>query len=129
MKPNQEEITNVSVLEPFNRYQYFLKKVVDNEMLFTLKTDSNDWASSTVKDYELYPIWPATEFASNSKTDEWSEFTIIELGLYDFINIILPQIEKEGILLNVFPIGTTTGFVVKINEFIRDISNELKNYE
>lgn len=126
---NQQEIKNVSVLEPLKRYQYFLKKVADNEKLYTLKNGNNNWASSTVKNYNLYPVWSANKFASNSQIDVWSEFNVVELDLYDFLDNTLPQIEKEGFLLNVFPVDKTTGFVVKVNEFIRDINEELKNYE
>jgi hypothetical protein len=39
---NQQEIKDVSALEPLKRYQYFLKKVADDEKLYTLKNDNND---------------------------------------------------------------------------------------
>jgi len=48
--------------------------------------------------------------------------------LHDFIKTILAKIEKEGFLLNVFPVGAKTGFVVNPNEFIRDINGEFENY-
>jgi hypothetical protein len=129
MKINQQEIQHVSNLEPFDRYQYFLKKVADNEVLYTLQSPNNDWASSTVDNFEMYPIWSASEFASNSKIDGWSEFRIIELELTYFMETVLPLIDQEGLLLNVFPVAKTTGFVVKTNEFIRDINEELENFE
>ncbi len=36
-------------------------------------------------------------------------------------------IENEY-LINVFPIGNKTGFVVNINEFIKDLNDELEWY-
>jgi hypothetical protein len=129
MKLNKNEIENVSLLEPLKRYHYLLKKVADSEKIYTMTSKGGDWASSVIKEYNLFPVWPTNEFALNCKIDAWSDFDVIEINLYEFINIKLSAIEKEGFLLNVFPTGVRTGFVVKSDEFIRDINAELENYE
>jgi hypothetical protein len=129
MEMNRKEIENVLSLEPFERYKYFLKKVADSEKVYTLESKEGDWATSTVKEYILFPVWSANEFALGCAIDEWGEFNPIETNIRDFIRISLPEIEGDGFLLNVFPAGKRTGFVVKPDEFIRDISEELENYE
>jgi hypothetical protein len=36
-KINQKEIEGVSALEPFKRYQYFIKRIVDWEIVYALR--------------------------------------------------------------------------------------------
>jgi hypothetical protein len=129
MKIDQKEIESVCSLEPFKRYKYFIKRVADSEYVYSLETSEGNWASSTVKDYTLYPVWSAREFALNCAINQWSGFNVIETSLEDFMEIRLLEVEKDGLLLNVFPVPTRTGFVVKIDEFLRDIREELQNYE
>jgi len=71
---NKNELENVLLLEPFKRYQYFLKKVANSEKLYSLVSKEGDWASSKVRGYHLYPLWSAEEFVLNCKIDEWSDF-------------------------------------------------------
>jgi len=129
MKVNQKELESVSNMEPFKRYQYLIKRIADSEKIYTLQSDDGDWASSTVKNHNLFPIWSASEFASNAAIDAWSSFIVVEEDIYNFMEATLHEIESDGFLLNVFPVGDTTGFVVKPDEFTRDLREELKNYE
>ncbi|WP_316838330.1 DUF2750 domain-containing protein [Pedobacter nutrimenti] len=128
MEINQKEIEKVSSLGAFERYQYLLKRIADNEMIYTLENEEGDWASSEIKEYILYPIWSAKEFALKCAVDEWSGFKIIETSIGVFLETVLPEIDKDGFLLNAFPVGVTTGFVVTTSEFMRDIAEELGNY-
>jgi hypothetical protein len=129
MKLNEQEIKSVSSLEPFKRYQYLIKRVADSEKIYTLESDEGNWASSTTSGHHLFPIWSAREYATNSAIDAWSNFKVVEEDLDDFLEITLPKIQVQGLLLNVFPVDEKTGFVVNTIEFVRDIEDELKNYE
>ncbi|MBO9674161.1 MAG: DUF2750 domain-containing protein [Sphingobacteriaceae bacterium] len=129
MDINENEIKKVSSLEPFKRYNYFLKKIADSEKIYTLGNDEGEWALSTVKEYSLYPLWSASEFALKCCIDGWSKFRVMEVPLEHFIDVTLVKIVEENLLLNVFPVGNTTGFVVNPKEFLRDIKEELENYE
>lgn len=126
---NQKELESVSKLEPFKRYQYLIKKIADSEKIYSLQSVDGDWASSTVKNHHLFPIWSTSEFASKAATDAWANFIVVEEDIYNFMEAILPEIENDGFLLNIFPIGDTTGFVVKPDEFTRDLREELEQYE
>ena len=41
---------------------------------------------------------------------------------------IIYLISNENYLLNVFPVGLKTGFIVDLEEFIRDLKYELDKY-
>ncbi|PWG77926.1 DUF2750 domain-containing protein [Pararcticibacter amylolyticus] len=98
-------------------------------MLYSIESLEGDWASSFVNEYNLYPVWPAKEYALNCMIDEWTGFRVIEININEFLKSTLKRIEKEGYLINAFPVGNKTGFVVDPYEFIRDITAELDGYE
>jgi hypothetical protein len=123
-----KEIENVLTLTAFERYQYLIKRIADQENVYTLQDEANIWASSQVKEHELYPIWSATEFVEHCLTDVWSNMKILKVDIYTFLGDILPLIETEGLLINAFPTIDRTGFVVTIDEFKNDINEELNQY-
>jgi hypothetical protein len=129
MKLSKTEIESVSSLEPLKRYQYLIKRIADSEKVYTLETIEGNWASSIVKEFQLFPLWSAAEYAANSAIEAWSKFNIIENELNNFLETRLPEIERQGFLLNAFPVGDRTGFVVKPSELIRDLKDELTKYE
>jgi hypothetical protein len=74
-------------------------------------------------------MWSAKEFAKNCLVDGWENHKIISLNLDDLEEEIFDLIAKEKYLLNIFPVKEKTGFIVDLDEFARDLSNELKNYQ
>jgi len=129
MKLKEIEIKKVSALESFARYKYAIKRIADQDVIFVLKNEEDLWAISEVDNTKLFPIWPALEYAVNCLDSGWSKFSPLKISINEFQDEIIPQLENEGILLNIFPVGLNTGFVVDVEEFIRDLKIELKKYE
>ena len=123
-----KEIENILKLTPFERYQYFIRKIADWEIAYSLIFLDGDYAVSTIDDKKLFPIWSAKEFAELSKTDGWESCNIIELTFDDFELTLFDYIDENNLLLNVFPIDKT-GFVVSLEEFARDLKDELEQYQ
>lgn len=123
-----QEVESVIKLVPFERYKYSLKRIADNETLYTLKKDDETIAISDLDNEKLIPFWSAKEFAELNISDEWKEFYVEEISLNDFEKDIINLIEKEKFLLNIFPINNKTGFVVSLDEFIRDLNDELEKF-
>ncbi len=90
---------------------------------------SGNWALSQLDDYNLFPIWSSKEFAKKCALDGWEDFESEEISLSNFQNDLIDFIRNESFLLNVFPVKSTTGFVVTIDEFVRDLGEELEKYE
>ena len=123
-----KEIEAVTSLDAFKRFQYLIKRVADSEKLYSLKSLEGNWAVSTIDNKTLFPIWSATEFAEKCAIDGWEAFDVTEISLTQFLDNIIDFISDEALLLNVFPVGRTTGFVVDLHEFVRDLKEELAKY-
>lgn len=124
-----KEIEAVSSLAPFERYKYFIKRVADTELMYSIKSPEGNWAISEVETFKLFPLWSAREFAEQCLSSGWTGFEIEEIEMDIFEDELLDFIHSQGYLLNVFPVGQHTGFVVDINEFVKDLSEEMKNYQ
>ena len=128
MNLKTQEIKSVIKLEPFERYKYSLKRIADNETLYTIKRDNETIAISDLDDEKLIPFWSAKQFAELNITDEWNEFYVEEISLDDFENEMVDFINENNFLMNIFPINNKTGFVVSLDEFIRDLKIELERF-
>jgi hypothetical protein len=128
MRVTEKEMENVIRLKPFDRYMYFIKRIADAELIYSLK-DDDGWAIAEVGDYKLFSVWSAKEFALLSKTDEWLDYNPTEISLQEFEENIIPLIVEKKYLINVFSVNSKTGFIVELGEFLRDLEEELKKYE
>ncbi len=121
------EIEKVIKLSPIERYKYFIKRVADREVMYTL-VDNNNIVTSEIDGKEIVPFWTSQDFAGLCKVAGWEHLDIKKISLDYFEEEMIDLIEENDYLLNIFPVGEKTGFVVDINEFARDLSDELKNY-
>ncbi|WP_374165906.1 DUF2750 domain-containing protein [Arcticibacter sp. MXS-1] len=128
MKITEKEIESVSKLEPMKRYQYFIKRVADTEKMYTLVDEEDDWVISEVEGSAVFSLWSAPEFAGQCIFGEWRDCSVQEISLEYFEDEVIDEIETKNYLLNIFSVNGKSGFVVDINEFARDLSDEMKNY-
>ncbi len=126
---DQREISNVSNLEPFKRYQYFIKKIADFEELWTIVDSNGDIALAEIKDNVLISFWTAEEFIYSNLEGSWEDCNPFKITLNDLKEKIVDEISKGNYLLNIFPVNGKSGFIVNLEEFIRDLNEELENYE
>lgn len=64
--------------------------------------------------YRLLSIWSASEFAELFIVGEWQNCKVVQVNLDVFESEIIPLINKERYLLNIFPVNGKTGFVVEL---------------
>ncbi|MCH4831204.1 DUF2750 domain-containing protein [Flavobacterium columnare] len=119
---NAKEIKNVSVLQPIERYKYFIKKVADYEELWTIVDVNGDYALSDIDDKTLISFWSAKEFINSNLEEGWKECTPKKLTLDDLEDEIFDLIASKNYLIDVFPVNGKSGFVVDLDEFARDLS-------
>ena len=124
----QEEIINVSKLNAFDRYKYFIKKVADYEEAWTLG-DDNNYAIAEVGGNKMISLWSAEDFVIKFKEGVWKNYLPKSISLDKLEAEIFPLIQVENYLINVFPVNDKVGFAVSLEEFIRDLNTELEKYE
>jgi hypothetical protein len=125
---NTKEIENVSRLKPIERYKYFIKKIADSEELWTIVDINGDYALSDIDDKTFISFWSAKEFIYTNLEEGWKECTPKKLTFDDLEDEIFDTIANKNYLINVFPVNGKSGFIVDLDEFARELSDELKKY-
>lgn len=123
------QIDNVMALKPLERYKYFIKKIADFEEVWTIKDNNGDYALSDVEDNTFLSLWSAREYVESNLNCGWEDCVPIKLSLEELGDNLLPIAFENDYLINVFPVNGKSGFVVSLEEFTRDLNEELKQYE
>ena len=129
MNLTRQEIESVSKLEPFKRYKYFIKKIADFEEIWTIVDKNGDIALSDIEEKTFISFWTAEPFIKSNLNKGWKKCTPVKLDLDNFEETVSPLIKENNYLINVFPVNGKSGFIVNIDEFIRDLNEELEQYE
>ncbi|CAM3146991.1 DUF2750 domain-containing protein [Chryseobacterium flavum] len=127
MNPKEKE--NILKLKPFKRYQYFIKKIADFEEIWTIVDENGDYAISEIDGLNLISFWTAEEFIRSNLEAGWENCKPLKLTLADLEESLYDIIRSEDYLIDVFPINAKSGFVVKLEEFKRDLDEELEKIE
>ncbi|MFV5703098.1 DUF2750 domain-containing protein [Flavobacterium sp. XS2P12] len=125
---NAKEFDNVIKLTPFDRYRYFVKKVADFEELWTITDMDGNYALSDIDENVMISFWPKLEYIDSNLANGWEECRPKKLTLDDLEDEIFDLIASQNYLINIFPVNGKSGFIVSLDEFARDLSDELKNY-
>lgn len=129
MRSNKREIESVSKLQPFERYRYFMKKVADFEELWVVVDNNGNIGLSNLDNKTLVPMWPKKAYIESCLIGNWKNHKPLKITLDDFEETIISVISENNYLINIFPLDNKTGFVVNLDEFIRDLNEELEWYE
>ncbi|NGZ77970.1 DUF2750 domain-containing protein [Saccharibacillus alkalitolerans] len=108
------------------RYEYFIKKTVDTEMLWGLYQDG--WAmTSDAAGTVLLPLWPKSEFALHCAVDEWAGYSGRPLDLQAFMEKILPKLEQDGVKAAIF-YNNSDSAIVEAGRLLADLHAAIKRY-
>lgn len=93
---NQNKINNLINMNDENRYNYFIRKISDFEIVWGLF--DNGWAvlQSVEPGVINVPFWPEKEFAQICATGIWHNYSPKEITLEDFVDKWLPGIIVDG---------------------------------
>lgn len=127
MTIHSKKIENVLKLEPRARYEYFVGKVADFEIVWGLYGEG--WVVGESQGTTVLPVWPEKEFAAICVTQEWTGNIPKEIALADFLQKWLPGMTSDGRFCWVFPSLADKGYLIDPMELKEDLERELKQYE
>ncbi|MGV2450274.1 UNVERIFIED_CONTAM: DUF2750 domain-containing protein [Ralstonia mannitolilytica] len=129
MNGTNKKVENILKLEPFKRYEYFIKKIADFEQLWTIIDQGGNYVISEIDEFSFISFWPDEEFVALYLEKDWEDCKPIKLTLDDLKEDVFEIINTENYLINVFPVNGRSGFVVSLEEFDRDLQDELDKIE
>jgi hypothetical protein len=127
-RTSDKEVQAVSRLGGPARFDHFVKRVADSEIVWALWDQG--WALMATDDgTKVLPLWPAREYAELHCVADWVNYEAREISLDELLDELLPRIARDKVLLGVFPIPEGRGVTVTVEQLSALIRKELQNYE
>lgn len=123
---NRIAVKKISGLQPYERYTFSIKRIADFEEAWLLKNLNGDIAIAEIDGHIVTPIWPASEFTISCQVGIWEKYIASKVDLEQIEDEVLSLVSTEGYLIDMFPVDDKSGFVVTVEEFLRDLNIELK---
>lgn len=128
MKLTDKEIESVIRLDSEKRFEYTIKRIVDNERLYSAKFTDGDFAIIPCNNTYLFPVWSACQYIE--RCIDVSTMECVEISLDQFVNETIDLISSNGWELAVFPLSNEDyGKITTINEFCERLKYALEDYE
>ncbi len=123
-----KEIEAVILLDPEKRYEYTIKRIADNESLYSAKFTTGDYAIIPYNKTYLFPIWPACQYCD--MVIYGTSMQCVKISLDQFVNEIKDLISSNGWKISTFylPNGDY-GKITTLNEFCNSLKYALEDYE
>lgn len=128
MNVDIKQIEAVLALPGEKRYKHFIKRIADTEVVWGLYRDG--WALAATDDgIQVFPMWPAREYAALCAVDEWTGYEPREFSVEDLVNELIPQFLIDGTRPGIFYTLKNKGVTPSAELFKADVVEELRNYE
>lgn len=126
-KISEKQIKAVMGLPPSQRYQHFLKQVADWEEAWGLYNCG--WALSETHDgKQVFPLWPAKEYAIACASGYWSKYEPKSIELDYLMEELLPRLQVDDVLPGVFFTLEQGSVEISAEQLQHDLHLELENY-
>ena len=128
-KVTDKEFEAVLRLPAYERYGYFVRNVADWEVLWSLKT-SDGWVLVGDEDgRECFAYWCHPRFAEACAAGPWSGAEPRVIMLSDWFERWVPQMREQDKGVVVFPTPAGKGMIVPLELLVRDLQEEVAQYE
>ena len=128
MRINEKKLAAIISLPASQRYSHFVKVAADQRKVWGLWNDG--WVlAATNEGTEVFPLWPAPEYASACASEDWSNCQPREIDLDQLFEKYLPGFQKDGILVGVFPTPKCKGIAPSLDRLEQDLRKELSRIE
>ena len=121
-----QEAKNVLQIDKRKQYEYFIKKVVNFEEVWSLRDDEG-WATLGLGENEFFPVWPKKEFADICIGDEWNQYYSESIDLEEFLDDWIDGLKEDNIRITVMW-NSGSGIDIEWDTLRDDIERELEKY-
>ena len=123
---SKKELAAVSGLAHGARYAYFVKKVADWKLVWTLESPTGFVLLGSIDDRERVPVWPHSEFAKTLAVDKWSDAKPTSISLAAWLDQWTPGMTRDNRMVAVFPNATLDATSIEPHLLAAAIREELE---
>lgn len=120
--PSPQQLDTLPTMPAEARYDFLVRQVLENEQLWTLRSDAGTVLMSCDGD-DCLPIWPHADFARQWISGDWADCEPLAIDLAAWLDRWLPGLQQDGLALAVFPGTKEEGIVLEPLEFLELLSS------
>jgi hypothetical protein len=133
MKATDQEIKNVSLLDPEKRYRYFIKKICDWEEIWVMHNEEDGYALNIDNNNQKFLILFPTEGFTKVYIEfdpDFRNFKPTKIDLYKFKDELVAKFKsKEVNSAFVFPVSENESALnVELDTICKDIDAEIEEH-
>jgi hypothetical protein len=125
---NDKEYAAVLALPGQERYGHFVKRVVDREELWGLRSADGWLLLADDQGRTLLPVWPADRYALAYRDRQGGHEQLVSIALEEWLEVMLPRLEQDEMDIAVFPLPEGKGVVITPSEHRAHLHHELQRY-
>jgi Protein of unknown function (DUF2750) len=125
---HDKEFAAILGLPAPDRYELFVKRVVDWGAAWSLRTDGGWSLFEDSAGVEMTPVWPHQRFAETCAETQKNERAAM-ITLDDWLDKWLPGLKADGRHVAVFPVPGGNGILVSPDRLLADLKAECERYE
>jgi hypothetical protein len=123
-----DKIKNIFSLSAEDRYGYLVKRAADFEELWLIHETGRYVTLADDNGNTLIPVWPEKEFAELFLKDDWQNYSVVRVEIYEFIDW-LDELNEDNIKIAAFPKEDMKGIFVTADDMKNHLLHELQQYE
>ena len=124
-KLGRREIDAISALPHAARYSYFVKKVADWKVVWTLESPDGFVLLGSKDGSERVPVWPHSEFAKRVAVDKWNDAKATGIPLHAWLDRWTLGLTRDNRLVAVLPNSSLDATSIEAHKLAADIREEL----
>lgn len=126
---HDREFVEVTGLPAAKRYEYFVKRAVDWECVWGLRSEKGWTLASGPEGRTAFPVWPHPRLACACSVNQWAASVASEIPLDEFLDRWLAGLARDDRDVAVFPTPQDEGIVVCPERLAADLRDECRQYE
>ncbi len=127
--PSEKEVQAVLALEASKRYEHWIKKVADQQEVWSLWQEGGWALAGDDAGRQLVPVWPHSRYAALCAEGAWLGYQPKAITLDSWLDRWLPGMERDQRLVAVFPAPNDKEVTIEPRRLEQVLRTELSNYE
>lgn len=125
---SDKEYAAIVRLSPRERYEYFIKRAASSGKVWSLRSSDGWVVSEDDEGRRSLPVWPHRRFADASAVGAWDGAAAAAIDIDEFIAGSLDQLNRDEMLVLVFPGPDERGEQVGTARLASDLETELAQF-
>ncbi len=99
---DEQDFNDAFSQSDLERCQHFVSAAAQHKEVWGLKNNVG-WATVESDGSVCVPVWPHPQFAASLAKDNWEYYEAVLIPLHEFLSTMLPGMDKDNVLLALFP--------------------------